>query len=387
MQTAPGQTPSQEVEGSMFWPGGATRGSLPAPHHRGWARGQAPPRELVSPSPAHQRARHMQGGGCGQAEQPLFSPPPRLKKQAVWGVRPAPSRVGPRDGGKHSGTTHSAWWGGPGDHEEGTSSVNVTRMQTPVSQERRGGSLPKSPAVAGSQAEASTGPASHAASRCLWGALFSSRTSKNYFKPNPCKAAICSCVLAAARHPGSKVPLLFGEGGKKKKNIYIFIGRGPRRIRFPLRPHLSASMVTLAFCSAVACWETAAGQPAGCAEGAGVHMLCCWPGGEAAGQVGLKAPCWGSGGAGGGGEVAMEATGLLLLKLSEALRRENMVRASGKLGGVAGVLAGVHICGKETRGQAGRGGVSPPSASHQGPAQDPSVPTAAAHGASRPVLC
>lgn len=116
-------------------------------------------------------------------------------------------------------------------------------------------------------------------------------------------------------------------------------------------------------------------------------MLCCWPGGEAAGQVGLKAPCWGSGGAGGGGEVAMEATGLLLLKLSEALRRENMVRASGKLGGVAGVLAGVHICGKETRGQAGCGGVSPPSASHQGPAQDPSVPTAAARGASRPMLC
>ncbi|KFQ93235.1 hypothetical protein Y956_05241, partial [Nipponia nippon] len=71
-------------------------------------------------------------------------------------------------------------------------------------------------------------------------------------------------------------------------------------------------MVTLAFCSAVACWETAAGRPPG---------------------------------------VAMEATGLLLLKLSEALRRENMVRASGKLGGVAGVLAGVHICGKETRGQ------------------------------------
>lgn len=114
-------------------------------------------------------------------------------------------------------------------------------------------------------------------------------------------------------------------------------------MRSPLRPHLSASMVTLAFCSAVACCETAAGQPAGCTGGAGVHMLCCWPGGEAAGQVGLKAPCWGSGGAGGGGEVAMEATGLLLLKLSEALRRENMVRASGKLGGVAGVLAGVHI--------------------------------------------
>lgn len=46
------------------------------------------------------------------------------------------------------------------------------------------------------------------------------------------------------------------------------------------------------------------------------------------------------------GDVAVVAIGLLLLplwKLSEALRRENMVRASGKLGGVAGVLAGVHI--------------------------------------------
>lgn len=66
----------------------------------------------------------------------------------------------------------------------------------------------------------------------------------------------------------------------------------------------------------------------------------------------------------------MEATGLLLLKLSEALRRENMVRASGKLGGVAGVLAGVHICGKEIWDQ----GSPPPSASHQDVAQDPSAP-------------
>lgn len=39
----------------------------------------------------------------------------------------------------------------------------------------------------------------------------------------------------------------------------------------------------------------------------------------------------------------MEAMGLLALKLSEALRRENMASASGKLGGVAGVLAGVCI--------------------------------------------
>lgn len=45
---------------------------------------------------------------------------------------------------------------------------------------------------------------------------------------------------------------------------------------------------------------------------------------------------------GGGGEVAMLGL-LLLLKLSEALSRENMVSASGKFGGVAGVLAGVHI--------------------------------------------
>lgn len=281
---------------------------------------------------------------------------PPLQKTSYVGHLPPTWLSGAEGGGKHSGTTQSAWWGGPGHREEGTSSVNVTRMQTPVSQERRGCSLPESPAAAGSQAEASTGPASHAASRCLWGALFSSRTSKNYFKPNPCKAAICLCVSAAARRPGSRVPLLFGEG-EKKKYIYIFIRRGPRCVCSPPQPHLSASMVTLAFCSAVACWETAAGQPAGCAGGAGVHMLCCWPGGEAAGQVGLKAPCWGSGGAGGGGEVAIEATGLLLLKLSEAFRRENMVRASGKLGGVAGVLAGVHICGKETGGQVCGGGV------------------------------
>lgn len=154
-------------------------------------------------------------------------------------------------------------------------------------------------------------------------------------------------------------------------------------MRSPPRPHLSASMVTLAFCSALACWETAAGQPAGCAGAAGVHMLCCCcPGGEAVGQAGLKAPCWGSGGAGGGGEVAMEATGLLLLKLSEALRRENMVRASGKLGGVAGVLAGVHICGKETQGQGSPHLLPPTRAWHQIP-----LPPAVAYGAPRPVLC
>ena len=55
-------------------------------------------------------------------------------------------------------------------------------------------------------------------------------------------------------------------------------------------------------------------------------------------------PNWGGGG---GGEVAMAADMGLPPppppKLSDALRRENMVSVSGKLGGVAGVLAGVHI--------------------------------------------
>ncbi|KFU88004.1 hypothetical protein M959_01987, partial [Chaetura pelagica] len=67
-------------------------------------------------------------------------------------------------------------------------------------------------------------------------------------------------------------------------------------------------------------------------------------GGEEA-QKGLKLP---------GGEQAMDGMGLLLLcRLSEVLSLENMARASGKLGGVAGVLAGVHICGRERGGQGG----------------------------------
>lgn len=41
--------------------------------------------------------------------------------------------------------------------------------------------------------------------------------------------------------------------------------------------------------------------------------------------------------------AAMGLPALLLLKLSDAFSRENMVNASGKFGGVAGVLAGVHI--------------------------------------------
>lgn len=70
---------------------------------------------------------------------------------------------------------------------------------------------------------------------------------------------------------------------------------------------------------------------------AGGSQIGCWFGGEEA-QCGLKLP---------GGEQAFEVAGLLLFcKLSEVRSFENMAKASGKLGGVAGVLLGVHImCG------------------------------------------
>lgn len=78
----------------------------------------------------------------------------------------------------------------------------------------------------------------------------------------------------------------------------------------------------------------------GCVGG-GVQSPCCGCGALGVPGAAPQPPAWG-----GGGEVAMEtAMGLpaLLAKLSEAFSRENMVNASGKLGGVAGVLAGVHI--------------------------------------------
>lgn len=60
-----------------------------------------------------------------------------------------------------------------------------------------------------------------------------------------------------------------------------------------------------------------------------------WLGGDAA-QKGLKLA---------GGEQATAVMGLLLLcRPSEVRSLENMASASGKLGGVAGVLLGVHIC-------------------------------------------
>lgn len=119
-------------------------------------------------------------------------------------------------------------------------------------------------------------------------------------------------------------------------------------------PYLSASMAGWALGSEAACWGAKGGQSDAGEGGAGVHRggCCGWwccgpPGGEATiGQLGaakLPVAPWGKCG---GGDVAVAAIGLPLpppWKLSEALRRENMVRASGKLGGVAGVLAGVHI--------------------------------------------
>lgn len=65
-----------------------------------------------------------------------------------------------------------------------------------------------------------------------------------------------------------------------------------------------------------------------------------WLGGDEA-QKGLKLA---------GGEQATAVMGLLLFcKPSEARSLENMASASGKLGGVAGVLLGVHICWERTQ--------------------------------------
>lgn len=114
----------------------------------------------------------------------------------------------------------------------------------------------------------------------------------------------------------------------------------------PCGLHLSASIATLAFCSAPVCGFTPVGQAGpGCVGGCPWVQSPC----GACGTLGTfdetpQPPTWW-----GGGEVAMAAAmglpPLPLLKLSEAFSRENIVNASGKLGGVAGVLAGVHIWG------------------------------------------
>lgn len=205
---------------------------------RGGGAGPAGPPALTpcSPSGAGQGARHLPKGRCPPAlltsedgvcgveamvvqNSPCSLHP--LQKQASWGVCPPPSRSGPRDGGKHSGTTHSARWGGPGDPEEGTSSVNVTGMQTPVSQERRGCSLPESLAASGSQAEAGTGPTQPPA---VSGELHSAReqvkTTSNQTHARQLFAHVSRRLPDAL---AAEFLSSLGRGGEKK-NRYLYAG-------------------------------------------------------------------------------------------------------------------------------------------------------------------
>lgn len=110
-----------------------------------------------------------------------------------------------------------------------------------------------------------------------------------------------------------------------------------------IQSHLWPSTAAMAFC-----WEPpccAPGGHVGCGwwrwwrlwavgDDGGIQVAW-WLGGDEA-QKGLKFA---------GGEQATAVMGLLALcRPSEARSLENMARASGKLGGVAGVLLGVHIC-------------------------------------------
>lgn len=109
------------------------------------------------------------------------------------------------------------------------------------------------------------------------------------------------------------------------------------------KSYLWPSIAAMAFCWGGAGWDT--GGHMGCwwwrwwwrlwlvGDEGGIQAGW-WLGGEEA-QKGLKLP---------GGEHAMDVMGLLLLwRFSEVRSLENIARASGKLGGVAGVLLGVHI--------------------------------------------
>lgn len=129
---------------------------------RGGCAGPAGPPVLTpcSPSGAGRGARRLPEGRCPPAlltsedsvcgveavvvqEQPLLSPPlTKNKPQGASAPHPADRGQGMREntqaqptlpGGVARGTLR----------KEGTSSINVTGMQTPVSQERRGCSLPK----------------------------------------------------------------------------------------------------------------------------------------------------------------------------------------------------------------------------------------------------
>lgn len=119
-----------------------------------------------------------------------------------------------------------------------------------------------------------------------------------------------------------------------------------------IQSHLWPSIAAMAFCCVLAC--CAPGGHVGCGwwrwwklwavgEEGGIQAAW-WLGGDEA-QKGLKFA---------GGEQATAVMGLLLLcRPSEARSFENMASASGKLGGVAGVLLGVHICWERTQGSRG----------------------------------
>lgn len=186
----------------------------------GWARGQTPPQGPVPPA-----LLTSEDGVCGVEavvvqEQPSLSPP--LTKNKPHGVSaPHPVDRGQGMGGKHSGTTHSAWWGGPGDPEEGTSSVNVTGMQTPVSQERRGCSLPKSLAASGSQAEAGTGPTQPPV---VSGELHSAREQvKTTSNQTHARQLFAHVSRRPPDAPAAEFLSSLGRGGEKK-NIYLYAG-------------------------------------------------------------------------------------------------------------------------------------------------------------------
>lgn len=153
-------------------------------------------------------------------EQPFLSPP--LTKNKPCGVStPHPVDRGQGMGGNTQATAHSAWWGGPGDPEEGTSSVNVTGMQTPVSQERRGCSLPESLAASGSQAEASTDPTQPpAVSGELHSAQEQVKTTSNQTHARQLFAHV------SRRLPDALAAEFLSSLGRGRENIYIYLYAG-----------------------------------------------------------------------------------------------------------------------------------------------------------------
>lgn len=203
---------------------------------RGGCAGPAGPPVLTpcSPSGAGRGARRLrcppalltsEDSVCGVEavvvqEQPLLSPP--LTKNKPHGV----SAPHPADRGQGMGENTQAQPTLPGGvargtlRKEGTSSINVTGMQTPVSQERRGCSLPKSLAASGSQAEASTGPTQPPA---VSGELHSAReqvkTTSNQTHARQLFAHVSRRLpdTLAAQFLSS-----LGRGGEKKK-IYIYL--------------------------------------------------------------------------------------------------------------------------------------------------------------------